>query len=548
MNGPPEMTQFFGHLHPLLVHLPIGLIVLLAFLEWIARYPRFKNANSGACFILALAAPLAVFTAVCGWLLSLGGAYGDRLLQLHFWTGIGTAAACVIAALCYRLDLKRPYRYCLAATTVALVFASHFGGSLTHGSDYLVRFAPQPFRTFFGGSQPVEKKVQDIAQMRAFADVVQPMLNQDCVSCHGPAKSESQLRLDSLAAVLKGAKSGPTLVAGKSSESSLLKRLHLPLSQKEHMPPEGKPQPDADQVTLLQWWIDAGAPAEKTVGELKPPARILRTLQARYGDPALLARKLPPKPLNEVQPLLAKLTDDLNVVIAPLSPGEPWLQCNASIAGTNFGDADLAKLAPIGANLRWLDLAGTKVGNAGLSVIAAMPNLTRLHLERTSISDAGLARLANLGELEYLNLYGTEVTDLGLPQLQSLPKLKLLYLWQTKVTPAAAQAFAELLTDADQLQRWQDEIAQLKFRIRNDHVSVELGAPGTSAPGSNAAPLNAQCPVSGKPVDQTKTLLYEGTRVAFCCDDCKAKFEQDPKPFVSKLHLTTASETKAGKK
>src|SRR5438046_3096674 len=137
MNGPPEMTQFFGRLHPLLVHLPIGLIVLLAFLEWIARYPRFKNANSGARFILALAAPLAVFTALCGWLLSLGGSYGDRLLQLHLWTGIGTAAACVLAALCYWLELKRLYRYCLAATTVALVFASHFGGSLTHGSDYL---------------------------------------------------------------------------------------------------------------------------------------------------------------------------------------------------------------------------------------------------------------------------------------------------------------------------------------------------------------------------------------------------------------------------
>jgi len=314
------------------------------------------------------------------------------------------------------------------------------------------------------------------------------------------------------------------------------------------MPPEGKPQPDADQVTLLQWWIDAGAPAEKTVGELKPPARILRTLQARYGDPALIARKLPPKPLNEVQPLLAKLTDDLNVVIAPLSPGEPWLQCNASIAGTNFGDADLAKLSPIAANLRWLDLAGTKISNNGLSAIGAMPNLTRLHLERTSISDAGLARLATLGDLEYLNLYGTEVTDLGLPQLQSLPRLKQVYLWQTRVTPAAAQSFAESLTDPDQVQRWQDEIAQLRLRIRNERVSVELGAPGVLPPRTNAASVNAQCPVSGKPVDQTKAFLYEGTPVAFCCDDCKSKFQQDPKPFLSKLGLAAATETKAARK
>jgi YHS domain-containing protein len=32
-----------------------------------------------------------------------------------------------------------------------------------------------------------------------------------------------------------------------------------------------------------------------------------------------------------------------------------------------------------------------------------------------------------------------------------------------------------------------------------------------------------------------KTVVYEGKVVAFCCDDCKANFEKDPKPFLSKL-------------
>src|SRR5207249_11592497 len=250
------MTQFFGHLHPLLVHLPIGLIVVLAVLEWLARYPRFRKANASARFILALAVPLAVFTALCGWLLSLGGSYGERLLQWHKWTGIGTAAACVLAGLLYWLDLKRLYRLCLCCTIVVLILASHFGGSLTHGSDYLVRYAPKPLRALFGQTQAT--KVKDIADMDAFADVVQPLLSEDCGSCHGPGKSESQLRLDSLAGLLKGGKSGPVFVAGKSAESALVRRLRLPLHEKEHMPPEGKQQPAPDQITLLQWWIDAG--------------------------------------------------------------------------------------------------------------------------------------------------------------------------------------------------------------------------------------------------------------------------------------------------
>jgi len=43
-----------GRLHPLLVHLPIGMIALLAMLE---RIPRFKNAGASAGFILAFAMP-----------------------------------------------------------------------------------------------------------------------------------------------------------------------------------------------------------------------------------------------------------------------------------------------------------------------------------------------------------------------------------------------------------------------------------------------------------------------------------------------------------
>src|SRR3989442_4635609 len=93
--------------------------------------------------------PLAFFTALCGWLLSLGGSYGDRLLQWHKWTGIGTAATCALAGLFYWLDLKRLYRVCLFSTMIVFVVAGHFGGSLTHCSDYLVRYPPKSFLALF---------------------------------------------------------------------------------------------------------------------------------------------------------------------------------------------------------------------------------------------------------------------------------------------------------------------------------------------------------------------------------------------------------------
>ena len=108
MSGPSEMSQFIGRLHPLLVHLPIGLIVLLAILEILSRVPRFKHANGSSRLILLLAAPLSLFTVLCGWLLSRTGSYGADLLQWHFWTGIATAVGCCLAAILH-LEARRDF-------------------------------------------------------------------------------------------------------------------------------------------------------------------------------------------------------------------------------------------------------------------------------------------------------------------------------------------------------------------------------------------------------------------------------------------------------
>ena len=548
MSGPSDISLFFGRLHPLLVHLPIGLIVLLAILELLARSPRFKQANSNAGLILALAVPASLIAVLCGWLLSLGGGYQENVLRWHKWTGIATAAVCLVAGLFYSLDLKKVYRWCLFSSVIALCVASHFGGSLTHGSDYLVRYAPAPFRDWFGGKSaapPAPTKLEDPSQLPVFAGVVQPILKENCVVCHGPDKSKGKLRLDTLQAVLKGGDSGLAIVPGKAAQSALLKRVRLPSTDQDHMPPEGKAQPSASDVALLEWWIDAGAPGTNKITDLKPSPAISRILAARFGATPIAATKtIAPKPVTEVLPIAAALSEDLHIAITSLSPSEPWLQCNAAVAGKNFGDAELAKLAPLGPNLRWLDLAGTKISDTSLAQLAAMPNLTRLHLERTSITDTGMTNLMELAQLEYLDLYGTEVTDTGLQHLQQLPKLKQIYLWQTKVTPAAVTAFVDARTDQDQLQRWQDQIEQLKKNIREAHISVELGTPLTSVSTTNAAPINTECPVSGKPVDTSKTVVHDGVLVAFCCDDCKAKFQEDPKPFLEKLAALTPKDTK----
>lgn len=379
------------------------------------------------------------------------------------------------------------------------------------------------------------------AEKPLFTAAIQPILYQYCVGCHGTEKVKGGLRLHTLEALRKGGDSGAALQPGDSQASLLVQRLALPLAHEDHMPPEGKPQPSAGDLALLRWWIDAGAPADKTAADLKPPPDLQRLLQAGTASPATPPPPAAPlaqlKPRQSARQEAEQLADELGISITALSEKDPWLQANTSLAGTNFGDADLARLTPLALNLRWLDLAGTRVTDAGLAVLASMTNLTRLHLERTGVTDAGLAHLAGLRDLEYLNLYGTAVTDAGLARLRPLRKLRHVYLWQSKVTPEAAGAFADRLTDKDQIRRWEEEIAALQARLQGAKVTVALGAPATAA----AKPINTKCPISGKDIDPARTTVHEGQLVAFCCDQCKATFEKDPKPHLARLGLVPAA-------
>lgn len=46
----------------------------------------------------------------------------------------------------------------------------------------------------------------------------------------------------------------------------------------------------------------------------------------------------------------------------------------------------------------------------------------------------------------------------------------------------------------------------------------------------------ARCPVSGQPVSEDASVAYKNAKVYFCCDNCKAKFEKDGKPFEVKAN------------
>lgn len=277
-----DSAQFVGRLHLLLLHLPIGFLLLLAALELVACLPGLKGANASAGYILALAVPVSWLTVLCGWQLARTGGYDEHLLFWHRWLGVATAALVLVTAVCHRFRATPAYRLSLLVTVGVLVAASHYGGSITHGRDFLTRHAPAPFRHVFGGasaSAPAAKG--DAADLSAYTAVVQPILDRTCVSCHSAEKPKGKLRLDSFDGLMAGGAGGPSVQPGRSADSALIQRILLPLEHDDHMPPEGKPQPTEEEIALLRWWIDAGADGQKTVAELDPRPDIRRLIEAR---------------------------------------------------------------------------------------------------------------------------------------------------------------------------------------------------------------------------------------------------------------------------
>lgn len=266
-----------------------------------------------------------------------------------------------------------------------------------------------------------------------FVKDIKPILEQNCVKCHGEEKQKGKLRLDEKEAALKGGKAGPALIAGDAAKSELFRRITLPKDDDDFMPSEGEPLSKA-QLDLVREWINQGAiwPDEPKTAAKKPSA----------NEPVLPA-DFKPGP-NEPK-AIARLAET-GVEARAVAMNVPWREANFRLQGTNVTDATLAPLKDM-ASLIEVNLATTKVTDAGLQHLKGLTNLVRLHLELTDVTDAGLANLKPLKNLMYLNLYSTKVTDAGLEHLKELPRLRNLYLWQSKVTEAGVAGLKKALPD-----------------------------------------------------------------------------------------------------
>jgi hypothetical protein len=439
-------------------------LLLLALLLELIRLPRLRSVvPSYPSIVLDSAAWLAALSgfaaALAGWLLAHEGGYDASLLDRHLWSGVATGIGAFACVLLRSFAKVRPDRAVLQnlATAVlvgtcgTMIVAAHAGGSLTHGEGFLTEHAPAPIRLLMGLPIPRDRSQEpltSIAEREAFDGVALRIFEDHCIDCHNPGKLKGNLTLDTYEGVLAGGQSGPVVVAGDPGSSELLKRIHLPLDDKEHMPPKGKAPLTDDERAVLAWWIEAGAPNDGTLKALKAPAEIrvmfLRTLPESERR---AVEELQNRQASEYEATLTGLRASIPGSLRTILPGERDLEYTAAIAGATFGDAELQKLESVGNDLLWLDLSRTGISDSGLKVLGKMPNLERLDLRGTAVGDDGVRAVARLNNLETLSLYGTRVTDAGLEALQRLPSLRRLYVGGTTVTEGGLDALRKARRD-----------------------------------------------------------------------------------------------------
>ncbi len=419
----PQWLQVAGRMHPLLLHFPITVLMLYGI--WVIVAPRPEIGSKyefWADNMLLLGAFTATLTATMGFLLSKETAYDSNALFWHKWTGVATA---FISFGWYAFRNRLP-KYVLSTkilsglTMVVVLVAGHLGAIVTHGDEFLLG-------PLMSDDQAPLVALDDAL---VYAHVVQPILEEKCVSCHNPQKAKGELIMTTTELFAKGGKNGTPWDTTKADLGLLLKMAHLPLDDKKHMPPRGKVQLSDDEIQVLESWIRRGSSFTAKVVEFPSDDPLYQFASNRLTVAEDEDR-------YEFAAADEKTILELNTdyrIITPLSMESSALSVSF-FSESAFKSSDLSDLTPIKDQIVELDASKMPVKDEDLKLIAQFSNLRKLLLNFTDITGSTLGELAKLPHLRELSLTGTPVRATQLLAFKKSKALRDLYVWNTSIKP-----------------------------------------------------------------------------------------------------------------
>src|SRR5215203_4517010 len=452
----PPSLQAVGRMHPLLLHLPIGLLVI-SFILWIGR-KNIEATSFQKIFFLVLhvTAFTAALTALMGFFLSREGGYDENILLRHKVLGITTAALSYTLLLLYRSFPERNFAFgsTIILSLAAMILGSHFGSTLTHGEG----FVWQPLKS----EKDIEEKITDSSSL--FTAAIRPILRSKCFSCHKEKKAKGGLIMTTEEKILEGGKNGPIWRSGDALNSHIIEKINLPEDEKKHMPPKGKPQLSQEQIDLLFAWIQSGADMKKTMKDYAADdtVKILATkfihlpkaeTEKTYSFAAV--------PASTIQQLSGPFCS-----VFPLSQKSPALQANFFVR-EKFDRKKLEELVKVKKQLVVLNLGNMPVTDADMKTVAQFINLEKLVLNNSLITDSALSDIKKLKHLQSLSLAGTQIDKNAAQLFSKFDSLKEVFIWDTKISAS----------EADELQKQNKKIRFDRGYIPDENEILTLTPP-----------------------------------------------------------------------
>ncbi|MEM8897715.1 MAG: c-type cytochrome domain-containing protein [Bacteroidota bacterium] len=438
------LDQFIGRFHPLLVHIPIGVLIVAIGFDLISRRRVFRSLEPSVPALYLIGAVGGVFSCITGYLLSSNGEYATEQVNPHMWMGIGLTILAFFLYL-FKQKLKPPSIFSLVLPLISFILLTvtgHLGGNLTHGENYLTQYAPWNLSE---EQQIFHLTREELPHAYVYTDIVQPILQTKCYRCHSTTKQKGKLRLDEIEWMLKGGKSGiPSLVVGDPEGSEMIHRILLPLVEEEHMPPKGKPQVSSEELTILRWWIAHGGDIEAIVADLPQPLEVRAALDKLIERGSQVKEEI--RTVANADPKVVTALEQRGFIVLPISADQNWLSINTlNVDELSEEDWDLlGKLSPQVVSLK---TKGVSLSAKSLEVISQLTELQELSLNHSSIQDEELTKLKDLHNLQSLNVTATSISDQGIKAILDLQNLEKVFVFGTDVS----QVFSDSVNDSGRI-------------------------------------------------------------------------------------------------
>lgn len=428
-----RMTEILGHFHPLFVHLPIGILMLVFAASFFPK-AKWDLMKSFITLALIITASSAILACLSGYMLSRSGEYDQEIVNKHLWLGMATA---VLSLICLAIPTyQRPLVW---LTTLVMAVAGHYGGTLTHGEGYLFSSVVEKEQTEDSSdttpiiSQNLIAKKDSGVQVKIhspFLNDIKPILQQKCYSCHSSLKKKGGLRLDTEAFILKGGKNGKIISPKNPANSTLYTHLVLPEDDELHMPPKGKKQLTSKEINTIERWIVMGASFTTTTETIAATSSTTIPKENHINS----SPSLPVKPVDVfIDVVDTKSLDKMGLIT---EQNEKGLSINFVNIKTITPDM-VDEIKKYNANISELKLNAQQQVDEFLTALPVLPQLKKINLSRSSVSNKGIEQIKKFPKLEKIHLYETSISDEAIVSLSAANALKELFIWKTNISTKA---------------------------------------------------------------------------------------------------------------